>query len=184
MTFVGHSLAAATVAVGVMPSKKRVLYKVLVLAAFIVIANAPDFRIPNWGHERYDISHSVFVALAAFVVFGLPLGLWGRARRFVGGWRVVIGGGPAWLSHLLLDCFYNRTVGMRLLWPFSDARLALPIPWFETIKKPMPHFDAHTARVCAIELLAYGIVLIVAIAVRQLVLWQARRKSRPLTELT
>jgi hypothetical protein len=36
-------------------------------------------------------------------------------RTRTGGWLVLAGGGVAWLSHLLLDTFYNHGLGLAML---------------------------------------------------------------------
>ena len=32
-----------------------------IACAFVALANLPDWPLPNWGHDRHDISHSIFV---------------------------------------------------------------------------------------------------------------------------
>jgi membrane-bound metal-dependent hydrolase YbcI (DUF457 family) len=159
MTPVGHSLVGASLAVAVMPVAAGRWTRLLAVAAFAVLANMPDARLPGWGHDRYDISHSLFIGL------GLILPLCGvflfipRARRFVGGAGVVVGGATAWLSHLLLDSCYNHGRGVAMFWPFSKASLALPIPWLDNVHYPLPYFSLHTAHVMGVELLTFGSVL-------------------------
>ena len=75
----------------------------------------------------------------------------------------------AWFSHLLLDTFYNHGKGIGLFWPFSTWRLALPIPWFETLHKPLPYFDSHAIRVYAIELISFAPVFLIAVFIRAVV---------------
>jgi hypothetical protein len=47
-------------------------------AAFIALSLVPDYRIPNWGHDRYYISHSIFTN--ALLMLGLVLLLAKRCR--------------------------------------------------------------------------------------------------------
>jgi len=166
MTLVGHSIIGATMAVVTIPLGARVRRLALAMLAFVVLANIPDLRLPYWGHERYGISHSVFVNGTVILLLSLPFLLSGRARSSIGGITVVVGCALAWLSHLLLDTFYNHGRGLAMFWPFSKGRLALPVPWFETAKKPLPHFDLHTARVWSVELVSYGVVIVAALLVR------------------
>ena len=166
MTPVGHSMAGATIALLTVPLGMRLSRLFLAIVAFAILANVPDFRLPSWGHERYDISHSLFLNGLLAAVLALPFLISARAGRAVGGRMVAIGGVLAWLSHLLLDTFYNHGRGLQMFWPFSRARLALPIGWFETVRQPLPHFDAHSAKVWSIELVFYGVVVIAALMIR------------------
>lgn len=162
-----------TIGVLAVPAEGSTRLKACVLVAFAVLANGPDFRLPGWGHEQYQVSHSLLVNLGLVVMIAAPLLAWPRARRGVGGNRVIVAGGLAWLSHLLLDCMYNHGQGLAMFWPVSTARPALPVPWFETLREPLPHVDAHAARVMGVELLAYGLLLFAAVAVRRA--WLRRR---------
>jgi membrane-bound metal-dependent hydrolase YbcI (DUF457 family) len=180
-TLVGHSLIGATVALLVRPRGAGPIRTSVLLAAFAVLANVPDFRLPNWGHERYDISHSVFVSLGLIVPLCAGLLSWRRARRLIGGASVAFGGAAAWLSHVLLDSFYSHGGGIGVLWPLSSARLHLPVPFFDTVHKPLPYFDLHTARVWAVELAFYGTVFALVLIAR-LALEKIRPHSgRPMT---
>ena len=166
MTQTGHSITGAAIGVLAMPAVGSARLKAGVILACIVLANIPDLRLPGWGHDRYDISHSLFVTLAAVGIVALPLlSIRGLSKR-LGGRAVVVAGATAWLSHLLLDTFYNHGAGLAMFWPISKARLAMPIRWFETAT-PLPHFDAHTARVWGIEVLSYGPLLIAAVVLRR-----------------
>ena len=177
VTPVGHSITGATIAVLSIPRAWRLWVKASLVAAFIVLANVPDLRLPYWGHERYDISHSIFVNTALIVLFSLPLLLSSRFRR-LGGMPVLVGVALAWLSHLLLDTFYGHGGGLGMFWPFSKAHVSLAIPWFETLGRPLPHVDSHTARVCLIELLSYGTILVVALVARLVYVKYTNRGQR------
>ena len=80
----------------------------------------------------------------------------------------------AWFSHLLLDSFYGHGLGVALLWPLSDARLALPIAWFETWRGMPPPLNGHTFRVAATEFLFYFPLVVLFLEGRRL---YARRGS-------
>ena len=75
----------------------------------------------------------------------------------------MIGGSFAWLSHLLLDSFYNHGKGIAIYWPFSNARLALPIPWFDVGAGSL----AHLLQVFLIEFISYIPFLLLALLIRQ-----------------
>jgi hypothetical protein len=69
-------------------------------------------------------------------------------------------------------------MGLAMLWPFSKARLSPAVPWFEVLDKPLPHFDAHSARVLLIELASYGPLFLLALACRWLWGRHKRRQRR------
>ena len=163
MTPVGHSMVGLSVGVVCMPRWESARAKALFLASFVMLANLPDLPVRNWGHDRYAVSHSLFVNLAIIVpvVIGLRLG-----RRFapsIGSWPVLIGGAVAWLSHLLLDSFYNHGEGIRIYWPLWQKSLALPMPWFSSLNSIPPPLDAHTLRICLVEFAFYLPWLLLAV---------------------
>jgi membrane-bound metal-dependent hydrolase YbcI (DUF457 family) len=131
---------------------------VAAFAAFTLVATAPDFPLPFWGHYSYRVSHSLFVNLAVVAaVVGLLIAP--RARRSEASWRwVVAGGAAAWLSHLLLDSFYSHGHGIRIFWPLSDAALNLPLPWFHVLR-PDSFGDPAALRILATEAVFYGALL-------------------------
>ncbi len=177
MTPVGHSLVGASIGLLAASSSAGRWMKLAIIAAFVVLANIPDAHLPGWGHDRYDISHSIFVNAGLIAVIGTGLALLPRLRRRIGGSRIIFGGAAAWLSHLLLDSFYNHGLGVAIFWPLSSVRLALPLPWFETLRRPFPFFDSHSARVMAIELVAYGSLLVLVWVGRRILLRHAGHSS-------
>ena len=134
--------------------------------AFALLANVPDFGFKNWGHDRYDISHSVFVNLLIILVVITGLWLLPGVRARIGGRTVILGGAASWLCHLLLDSFYNHGLGVAIFWPFSAARLALPIPWFSVLISPLP-ITWQGVQVWAIELASFLPLLLLAIGLRR-----------------
>jgi len=81
----------------------------------------------------------------------------------------------AWLSHLLLDSFYNHGRGIAIYWPLSEGRFELSMPWFSTLHGSWA-LDDHTARVVAIELAFYSPLVLGALAFR----WVLNRRAAPL----
>jgi hypothetical protein len=169
MTPVGHSLFGATIAVAAAPRTMSRTARLAMMGAFVVLANVPDISVRGWGHHRYDISHSLFVNLGLIVTASMVAIFLHRARYIAVGPRIIIAGGLAWLSHLLLDSFYNHGLGIAIYWPFSSARLALPIPWFSVLHRSLPHADYHAVRVMSIELAAYGSLFLVVLLIRRAV---------------
>ena len=168
MTSVGHSLTGISIGVLCMPGGRSPRFNAVFLASFAVLANLPDLPVPYWGHSRYDISHSIFTNSAFILLAVGGMAFLPKTRRFVGGWSVVLCGAAAWLSHLLLDTFYNHGNGLGMFWPVSNAHLALPIPWFATATM-WPKLTVHNLRVASIEILFYGALLALCIVIRILV---------------
>ena len=166
MTQVGHMLTGVASGVLCLPrqaTRRRMAAQVVV---FATLANLPDTPLPGWGHDRYDVSHSVFVNLLLIALAALTLWRLWRIRAVLGGWQVIGAGGLAWLSHLLLDSFYNHGQDVAIFWPFSDAHLALPIPWFSVVHGVPPPLTPEMARVFTIELICYAPLVIAAVVAR------------------
>jgi hypothetical protein len=167
MTPVGHSMFGATIAIAGRSSSMGPRASATLVLAAALCANIPDFPLPGWGHERYRVSHSVFVGVALILVAAAIHAAIPGCRTRLGGWRVFLICGAAWLSHYLLDSFYNHGKGLALLWPFSDARLALPIPWFSIVGRDTSPFAWHAIKTCGIEFLCYGALLGAVLLVRR-----------------
>ena len=173
MTTVGHTLTALSLSALSLPQSRSRRWKAAWTAVFCLFSNLPDFPLPGWGHTRYDVSHSSVLAL----VLATLLSAFALVRGVPRGWAtrgVVATAAVAWLSHMLLDSLYNHGRGIAIFWPLSDAHLALPIPWFATLRLPMR--SAHNLRVFAVELACYGLLLAVCLAYRR---WGRPRESRP-----
>ncbi len=111
MTTVGHSLIGLSFSALAMPFLDTPRAKVCLAFTCIALANLPDWPLPNWGHDAYRISHSLFMnslilVSLAFVVSLIPL-----LRRAIHPW-VAVFVCLAWLSHLLLDSFYRHGHGV------------------------------------------------------------------------
>jgi len=174
MTFVGHIFMGAAIALLVMPPEFSARRKCATVAAFALLAKVPDLPFPGWGHDRYDISHSVFTITLLLLAIGLTIYFVQPARRWVGGGAIILAGATACYSHLLLDTFYNHGNGLAMFWPFSNARVALPIAWFDVIRTPYPQISLHTLKVYGVEFLAYGPVLLAAALYHR---WQMTRQA-------
>jgi len=175
MTTMGHSLTGLSIGVLLLPGGKRWWWLFLYFNALVALSNISDWPFSFWGHTRYEVSHSLFVTLGLVVALGGALGSVARVREALGGWRALIAGGLAWVGHLLLDTLYNHGHGLKMFWPLSDGALALPLPWFSTLREAwIP--DAFTARVLLTEAAFYGGVLVVCIALRAL-WWRRARVS-------
>lgn len=163
MTEVGHTLTGAAIGVLCMPGKVSKRQRILHIAAFMLIATIPDWPLKSWGHDRYYFSHSFFVTLLFISLLFLIFFFSQKPRKKIGGWPVIMSGFLAWLSHLLLDSFYNHGKGIAIYWPFSKARLALPLPWFDVGTGSF----AHLMQVFLIEFISYLPLLLLALLIRQ-----------------
>ncbi len=163
MTPVGHSLMGASIAVLCLPSQSSRWARCAGLICFIFLANLPDAPLPGWGHDRYWFSHSLIVNDIIMLIAAAVFYTWRDAVRRLGGPRVIMGGMLSWMSHLLLDTFYNHGRGLAMFWPFGPWRLALPIAWFSVMDGIPKTLDARVLRIFGIELLAYGSLLVLAL---------------------
>lgn len=168
MSPVGHTLTGIAIGVLTLPTGASVRSRLVWLAATAGFANAPDLPLPCWGHDRYDISHSVFITtLGVFVWVLIALSLRTTA------WRVPLRLGVAcalaWFSHLLLDTFYNHGKGLAIFWPLNEGRVALPVPYFSTLRLDTL-FCHHNLEVAAIEGAAFGLLLAVSVGAKALML--------------
>jgi hypothetical protein len=149
-----------------LPSSVSKMRYVAHLGVFTVLANISDIPLPYWGHARYEISHSIFVNLAICVLTLTAL-VWSRGvNSRLDNWHVAGFGMSAWFSHLLLDAFYNHGAGVGILWPFSTATLALPIPWFSVFPLPLWPLTAERIDIGLIEFLNYAPFVLIAIGIR------------------
>ena len=168
MTTIGHSVTGLSIAVLILPKGRSLIWYLLVGHFFVFFANIPDFPLKNWGHASYHVSHSIFVTglLASFLLLLL---LNPAFKRQIGA-KIVFWWSITWLSHMLLDSFYNHGRGIGIFWPFSDAHLAFPLPWFETLTWPPKTMENR--QIFLTELRFYGALLLVCVWIR------SRSKSR------
>jgi len=164
LTTVGHSLAGVSIAVLTLPQGRSVLWYLIVGHMYVFFANLPDFPLPGWGHDSYLVSHSIFVTSLLAPLLALPL-LMPKFKEQIGG-AVILAWSATWLCHMLLDSLYSHGQGIGIFWPFSEAHLALPLPWFETLQWPAR--TAHNVHVFQVELLSYGLLLAGCIGLRWL----------------
>ena len=160
MTTVGHTIMGVTTATVFIPFPLSRNKKFLWLATAIFAANIPDIALPGWGHDRYYFSHSIVVnAIILFLFIGLMLTLrrdYKFQKHFIAMFSL------AWMSHFILDSFYNHGKGLRAFWPISDAALNMPIPIFETTDSSSNLFLTYL-----IEFLVYGSVLLLVYGLRR-----------------
>ncbi len=162
MTLIGHMLTGATIGVLCKPKHVSKRWEMVYFGVFLLLSMVPDLPFPNWGHDRYRVSHSIFVNLLIVVIIVLWLFLGDRVVDL----RVIVGGSVAWFSHLLLDSFYNHGYGVAIFWPFSKSRLVLPIPCFSTVTSAT-RFTWHGFREYLVEFACYFSLLLLALVLRK-----------------
>ncbi len=167
MTQTGHTLVGIAIGILSMPKGATTKAKAARLTAFALLANIPDFPLENWGHDRYDVSHSIFVNLLLIGIVVVFFAFLRNARTLIGGWQVLAGGALAWLSHLLLDSFYNHGQGIAIFWPFSEARLILPVPWFAVVQGLPPPITPQMVREFVVEFISYLPFVILATLIKR-----------------
>lgn len=185
MTLVGHVLTGTAIGLTVMPEYPRKSQKTIHLLVFAFLATMPDWPFKNWGHDKYYISHSIFtnllfIGLAWIILFIIPR-LWKKysvsSETWIVSWQLIVGGSVAWLSHLLLDTFYNHGKGVAMFWPVSDARLALPIPWLALSIRPFFANVAGNARIFLLELVTFFPLVMLALILRKSGILPQRSKA-------
>ena len=174
MTTWGHGLTGIAFGVLAVPRSWTRAKQAGLLLLFVGLAVVPDWPLPFWGHDRYSVSHSLFVNLGLIGMCVAAYAFAPGARRFLGGWRTAGLGVAAWLSHFLLDSFYNHGRGVGIFWPLSEAHLALPMPWFRTLPHGWALGTAEFWRIIAIETVFYGAVVLVCFGLRW---WWERRRA-------
>lgn len=166
MTLVGHGLTGAALGLLATPRDAGWPRTLAMLVIFAALGNTPDLPLPGWGHNLYEVSHSLPVTLALVALLGAALWSWPATRRRLGG-RTLLLGAAAWCSHLLLDSFYNHGKGVAIFWPLSRASLNLALPWFSTVRKPLWQPELHTFKVMAVELAFYGTAFLLVAGLRR-----------------
>jgi hypothetical protein len=187
MTQVGHVLTGVACGVLSLPSSVSKTRCVIQTGVFMMLANIPDIPLPYWGHARYAISHSIFVNLVLCLLVLTSLIRFHDFRDRFGDRRMLGFGMAAWLSHLLLDAFYNHGCGVGIFWPFSTATLALPIPWFSVLLTPIWPLTAKGIRIGLIEFVSYAPLVLMTLYLRNReVAWYSarRRRTGPLSHMS
>ena len=155
MTPVGHCTVGAAIAIATLPRQHSGKRAAVQIGVFAFAAIIPDLQFPGWGHHPHFISHSLLVTLALIGAGCLLLALCQPARQRLGGWLAIGGGSMAWLSHLLLDSFYNHGLGIDILWPVSNFRLVLPIPWLAVFDSTWGPLSPQALRLEGLELATF-----------------------------
>ena len=165
MSPVGHTLTGVALGYIALPVSSTKRAALAFLGLPVLFANVPDAPLPSWGHDRYDISHSVFTTSLGVLLLAALAACYPRRFHPIPR-RLTFAIAAAWFSHLLLDTLYNHGQGLAIFWPFSTARVALPIPWFSTLQVDEP-LCTHNLQVMSIEAAAYGLPLATVILIKR-----------------
>ena len=176
MTTVGHTLVGLALRNASAPRGRSAALVLAELGFFTALASLPDLDLPGWGHRAYHVSHSVFVLAILMLVLtpaALPV-----LRRLVpprSAASLWAGGCAAVFTHVFLDGLYGVGRGIALLWPLSDVRLHLPVPFFLHLR-PQDGLTLENLNVCAVEAAVFGCVLLLSLGVRRI---RMGRETRP-----
>lgn len=127
-SFLGHSLAAYSLASAARCQQEPASLRFMWAAWLIVLASAPDadYLIPalnSRAHQGLRITHSVAFSLVLPLCTAVALWLTSRDARQLR--SLSLCAALAGLSHLVLDYLVGVTP-LPLLWPFSAATFASP----------------------------------------------------------
>jgi hypothetical protein len=167
MTQMGHSLVGLSFGILALkkhplPSNRTSIPGILFL--FVILANLPDLPVPGWGHDRYEVSHSLWVTMIAALGISCAYLLLCKYILRIKPHRIFLFlMNLALFSHLLLDSFYNHGYGVAIFWPFSSASLALPIPWLSVQKDLPPPITQEMIKIWFFEFLTFGPLLLIAL---------------------
>jgi membrane-bound metal-dependent hydrolase YbcI (DUF457 family) len=164
---VGHALGG--LALGwLAASGQRIERPIVATILFAGLAVVPDVDVLVEGTHRlytHSVAAVALVAALAALVPGRPLGL--SRTRFALACTLAYG------SHLLLDWMGDDRsvpIGIRALWPFTDAYFQSSLRWFPPVERRywLPGFWSANVRAIAWELLVLAPVAAAA-------LWLLRR---------
>lgn len=167
---VGHALGGF--ALGWLAARSsRLPHPILTAAVFASLGVVPDLDVLVEGTHRL-YTHSVgavaFVAVLAAVSLRAagPRGLTAREHAVL-----ALAAAAAYGSHILLDWLGDDRsvpIGVRALWPFTDAFFQSDLRWFPRIERRywLPGFWTANLYAIAWELLVLSPIALIAWAVR------------------
>ena len=178
---VGHALGGF--ALGWLAARSsRLPHPLLTAAAFASLGVVPDFDVLVEGTHRL-YTHSVaavgFVAVLAVVSLRAagPRGLTSREHTLL-----ALAAAAAYASHILLDWLGDDRsvpIGIRALWPFTDAYFQSDFRWFPPVERRywLPGFWTANLRAIGWELLVLSPVALLALAARVRAPRRAQRRE-------
>lgn len=167
---VGHALGGF--ALGWLAARSsRLPHPVLTAVAFAALGVVPDLDVLVEGTHRL-YTHSVAAVALVAILAGVSLraaGSWGLTSRERT--ALAIAAAAAYGSHILLDWLGDDRsvpIGVRALWPFTDAFFQSDLRWFPRIERRywLPSFWTDNLHAIGWELLLLSPLAILALAVR------------------
>jgi membrane-bound metal-dependent hydrolase YbcI (DUF457 family) len=174
---VGHALGGF--AIGWLAARSSRLERPLLAAVvFAGLGTLPDVDVLVEGTHRL-YTHSV--AAVGLVALLAAASLRAAGPRFSAPsdrWPLILAAAAAYASHLLLDWLGDDRsvpIGIRALWPFTDAYLQSDARWFPPVERRywLPGFWTANLRAIGWELLVLSPVVLIALVARR-----PRRTSR------
>ncbi|MEO5822572.1 MAG: metal-dependent hydrolase [Vicinamibacteraceae bacterium] len=166
---VGHALGGF--AIGWLAARSsRLPRPLLAAAAFASLGMVPDVDVLVEGSHRL-YTHSVaamgLVGALAAVALGAFSGLTSGERR-----TLAIAAAAAYGSHLLLDWLGDDRsvpIGIRALWPFTDAYFQSAFRWFPPVERRywLPGFWTANLRAIGWEMLVLSPLVLLALVARR-----------------
>jgi membrane-bound metal-dependent hydrolase YbcI (DUF457 family) len=168
---VGHALGGF--ALGWLAARSsRLPHPVLTAAAFAALGVVPDLDVLIEGtHRLYTHSVAAVALVAILAALALraagPPSLTARERTVL-----ALAAAAAYASHILLDWLGDDRsvpIGIRALWPFTDAFFQSDVRWFPPVERRywLPGFWTANLRAIAWELLVLMPLALVALAWRR-----------------
>ncbi len=168
---VGHALGAFAFG-WLVARSSRLSHPLLTAAAFATLGVVPDLDVLIEGTHRL-YTHSV----AAVALVGILAAVSLRAAGSPGDapyrrWPLALAAAAAYGSHLLLDWLGDdRSVpmGIRALWPFTDAYFQSDVRWFPPVERRywLPGFWTANLRAIGWELLVLVPLVLLALVARR-----------------
>jgi membrane-bound metal-dependent hydrolase YbcI (DUF457 family) len=156
----------------------RLDWPILTGVVFAGLGVVPDLDILVEGTHRL-YTHSVGAVALVAVLAAVSLRAAGpRISTPPARWTLVLAAAAAYASHLLLDWLADDRsvpIGIRALWPFTDAYAQSDARWFPPVERRywLPGFWTANLRAIAWELLVLSPAVVLA--------WWARRRGAALT---
>jgi membrane-bound metal-dependent hydrolase YbcI (DUF457 family) len=168
---VGHALGGF--ALGWLAARSsRLPHPILTAGAFASLGVVPDLDVLVEGTHRL-YTHSVAAVGVIAVLAGISLRAAGpgtllRSERIT----LALAAAAAYASHMLLDWLGDDRsvpIGIRALWPFTDAFFQSDFRWFPPVERRywLPGFWTANLRAIGWELVVLSPIALVALALRR-----------------
>jgi membrane-bound metal-dependent hydrolase YbcI (DUF457 family) len=167
---VGHALGGFALG-WLVARSSRLSYPVLTAAALATLGVVPDLDVVFEGTHRLYTHSVAAVGLVGILAAASLRAAGSRAVAPNQRWTLALAAAAAYGSHLLLDWLGDDRsvpIGIRALWPFSDAYFQSEVRWFPPVERRywLPGFWTANLRAIGWELLVLSPLVVVAIWAR------------------